>query len=49
MYDWFASHNTSFENYSNIDDPNNGIYYGLTTGNGRFPQATALYQRLFGG
>jgi hypothetical protein len=48
MHDWFASHNTSFENYSNIDDPTNGIYYGLTTGNGLFPQSTPLYHQLFG-
>jgi hypothetical protein len=49
MYNWFASHNTSFENYSNVDDPNNGFYYGLTTGSGKFPQATAVYQQLFSG
>jgi hypothetical protein len=47
MYNWFASHNTSFENYSNIDDPNSGIDWGLTTGNGRFPQAAALYHQLY--
>ncbi len=48
MHDWFASHNTSFENYSNIDDPGNGIDYGLSTGNGQFPQSAPLYQQLFG-
>jgi hypothetical protein len=47
MYNWFASHNTSFEDYSNIDDPNSGIDWGLTTGNGRFPQAAALYHQLY--
>jgi hypothetical protein len=48
MHNWFASHNTAFENYSNFDDPTNGFYYGLTTGSGQFPQSTALYHQLFG-
>jgi hypothetical protein len=48
MHSWFASHNTLFENYTNIDDLTNGVDYGLTTGNGAFPQAAALYHQLFG-
>lgn len=47
MYTWFGTHNTAFENYYDSDSPGYGNYYGLTTGNGMFPNATALYKKLY--
>jgi hypothetical protein len=47
MYDWFRDHNLAFEDYFDSDNSPNAVFYGLTTGNGQFPKATALYQKLF--
>jgi beta-mannanase len=46
MHSWFGAHNTTFENYFDAD-PGTGQDYGITTGNGLFPQATALYKKLY--
>jgi hypothetical protein len=48
MYSWFGSHNTAFENYFD-SDTDYGIYYGVHTGSGRFPVASATYQQLYSG
>lgn len=47
MYNWFGSHNTAFEDYFDADA--NGDDFGITTGNGEFPNATALYEQLYSG
>jgi Glycosyl hydrolase family 26 len=47
MYDWFASHDTAFEDYFDVDA--DAVDYGLTTGNGQFAQSTALYKSLYSG
>jgi hypothetical protein len=44
MHAWFASHNTAFEDYFNASA--GGAQFALDDGN--FPQATAVYRRLFG-
>jgi hypothetical protein len=46
MWDWFATHDVSFENYFDIDT-GYGQRFGLNTGNGLFGQAAATYQRLW--
>jgi beta-mannanase len=46
MYAWFAGHHVAFENYFD-SDTSYGLSYGLNTGNGLFPAASALYQRLY--
>jgi beta-mannanase len=46
MYSWFAAHNTAYENYFD-SDTTYGLYSGITTGSGRFPNAAALYRRLW--
>jgi beta-mannanase len=47
MHNWFSSHNTAFEDYFDVDA--NGIYYGLNTGSGEFPNSAALYRSLYNG
>jgi hypothetical protein len=47
MHAWFATHKPAFENYFNSDSPSIGLFDGITTGNGLFPQATAVYRQLF--
>jgi hypothetical protein len=47
MHTWFATHKPAFENYFNSDSPSTGMFDGITTGNGLFPQATAVYRQLF--
>jgi hypothetical protein len=47
MFAWFAGHDTAFENYFDADAPSLGFYAGLTTGNGLFPMATAVYHELY--
>jgi hypothetical protein len=47
MYNLFASHYTAFENYFDVDSM--GLDFGITTGNGVFPNATALYRKLYSG
>ena len=52
MYDWFASHDTAFENYFDADPGLTGFGlsdYGLTTGNGLFTASAALYRSLYSG
>ena len=46
MHSWFADHDTSYENYFDWDT-NYGLQFGLTTGNGRFPEAAEAYRALF--
>jgi hypothetical protein len=46
MFNWFGSHDTSYEDYFNADS-GYGLDYGLTTGNGLFPKSAALYQSLY--
>lgn len=45
MYDWFATHDTAFEDYFDADA--GFTDYGLTTGSGQFPSSVALYQTLY--
>jgi hypothetical protein len=47
MYDWFAGHDTAFEDYFDVDSGLSN--YGLTTGSGQFPDSTALYRSLYSG
>lgn len=47
MYNWFAGHDTAFEDYFDADAGLND--YGLTTGNGLFPDSAALYRSLYSG
>jgi hypothetical protein len=49
MFNWFGSHDVSFEDYFDTDAPGIDTDYGLTTGNGQFPNAVALYQKLYSG
>jgi hypothetical protein len=49
MFNWFGSHEMSFEDYFDTDAPSIDTDYGLTTGNGQFPNAAALYQKLYSG
>jgi hypothetical protein len=49
MFDWFKSHNVAFENYFDTDAPSLATDYGISTGNGQFPNASALYQQLYTG
>jgi hypothetical protein len=44
MFNWFAGHNTAFENY--FDTQANGAYFAIS-GNALFPRATALYRTLY--
>jgi len=47
MHDWFASHNTAFEDYFNSDSYSTGVFYGITTATTQFPNSRNLYQKLF--
>ena len=47
MVAWFRAHTVAFENYFDADATSFGMFYGLTTGNGLFPQSAATYQRLY--
>ncbi len=49
MFGWFKRHDVAFEDYFDIDAPSLGTYYGITTRNARFPEAAALYHRLYSG
>jgi hypothetical protein len=49
MFNWFASHNVGFEDYFNSDSPLAGEFFGVDTGSGMFPTASALYQQLWSG
>jgi hypothetical protein len=49
MFAWFQTHNVAFEDYFDSDAPSMGLQYGLTTGNGAFPLASAMYQALYSG
>ena len=46
MRRWFASHQTAFEDYFN-SDTSYGTYYGIDTGSGKFPTASATYRSLW--
>jgi glycosyl hydrolase family 26 len=46
MFNWFASHNTAFEDYFDVDS-GYGLNYALNTGNGLFPKSAALYRSLY--
>jgi hypothetical protein len=46
MYDWFSSHRTAFENYFN-SDTTTGTFYGIYTIANQFPNAAALYRKLW--
>jgi beta-mannanase len=46
MYNWFASHDTAFEDYFD-SDTSYGVFYGINTGSGRFPNASSLYRKLW--
>jgi hypothetical protein len=46
MYQWFAHHDVAYENYFDYD-AYLGLASGLTTNNGRFGAARALYRRLW--
>lgn len=46
MRKWFASHHTAFEDYFD-SDTSYGAYFGLTTGNGKFPNAARTYRSLY--
>jgi hypothetical protein len=47
MFGWFKSHNVAFEDYFNYDPAASGTYYGIATGNQKFPKAAATYKELY--
>ena len=49
MFNWFGSHPTASEDYFNSDDVTTATYYGVDTGSGMFPNASAMYRTLYSG
>lgn len=49
MFTWFGTHNTASEDYFNSDSYTSATFYGVDTGSGMFPKASAMYQTLYSG
>jgi hypothetical protein len=46
MVSWFGSHDVAFEDYFNSDNAATATVDAISTRDGQFPNASALYQKL---